>query len=46
MKKWYLNHGVGAYKEKNYADGEIDSIQFGFRSGDDRVLETGWKKDD
>ena len=47
MKRWYLNHGVGAYREKDYGEGETDTIQFGFRAGlEDRKLETGWNKDE
>jgi len=42
-----LNHGTGAYKEKDYGELESDDVLFGYRLGlEDRKLDSGWDHKD
>lgn len=47
MKQWYLNSGEGAYRLKEYDDGETEKITFGYGAGLKPYKQTKeWKPED
>jgi len=44
MKYWYLNHGEGTYRTKDYGEGETDELTFGYSPAlTDREMTKEWE---
>ena len=47
MENWVLNSGQGAYREKNFGEGEQKQLHFGFEFGKiERQFTREWKQED